>query len=72
MSLSKTLYHEKPCIFFTYGLPNESTKNFAINNMKRQLKQNKNSNLFLSTESRQKILENHVILAEVYFKLLKE
>lgn len=40
--------------------------------MKRQLKQNKNSNLFLSTESRQKILENHVILAEVYFKLLKE
>ncbi len=36
--------------------------------MKRQLQQNRNSNLFLLTENKQKFLDNHVILAEEYFK----
>ena len=66
-----TLFGDRLSIFFTYGLPNEYTKNFAINNMKRQLRQNKNSNLFLSIENRQKFLKNNILLAEEYFKQLK-
>ncbi|MGK7955418.1 MAG: hypothetical protein AB4063_09180 [Crocosphaera sp.] len=66
------LFGDRLSIFFTYGLPNEYTRNFAINNMKRQLQQNQNSHLFLSAESRKKFLDNNVILAEEYFKHLKE
>ncbi|MDJ0660798.1 MAG: phytanoyl-CoA dioxygenase family protein [Crocosphaera sp.] len=66
------LFGDRLSIFFTYGLPNEYTKNFAINNMKRQLEQNKNSNLFMSEETKQKFLENNVVLAEEYFKQLKQ
>ena len=64
------LFGDRLSIFFTYGLPNEYTKNFAINNMKRQLQQNKNSNLFMSIESKQKFIENNILLAEEYFKQL--
>jgi hypothetical protein len=67
-----TLFGDRLSIFFTYGLPNEYTRNFAINNMKRQLQQNCNSNLFLSRESKQKFVDNNVILAEEYFKQLKK
>lgn len=65
-----TLYGDRLSIFFTYGLPNEYTKNFAINNMKRQLQQNKNSQVFLSAENKQRFLDNNVILAEEYFEEL--
>ncbi|MDJ0510473.1 MAG: phytanoyl-CoA dioxygenase family protein [Crocosphaera sp.] len=65
-----TLFGDRLSIFFTYGLPNDYTKNFAINNMKRQLKQNKNSKVFLSVENRNKFTENNVILAEEYFEQL--
>lgn len=66
------LFGDRLSIFFTYGLPNEYTKNFAINNMKRQLEQNKNSNLFLSTETKKHFFENNVLLAEEYFQELKK
>lgn len=65
------LYGDRLSIFFTYGLPNQYTKSFAVNNMKRQLKQNKNSNLFLSKENTKEFFEHNVILAEEYFKNLK-
>ncbi|MEA5509368.1 phytanoyl-CoA dioxygenase family protein [Crocosphaera sp. UHCC 0190] len=61
------LFGERLSIFFTYGLPNEYTKSFAMNNMKRQLEQSKNTNIFLSPESRQQFINNNVILAEDYF-----
>ncbi|MGK7885855.1 MAG: phytanoyl-CoA dioxygenase family protein [Crocosphaera sp.] len=67
-----SLYGDRLSIFFTYGLPNEYTKNFAINNMKRQVKQNKNSKLFLSIENREKFIENNILLPEEYFKQLKQ
>ncbi len=66
------LYGDRLSVFFTYGLPNDYTKNFAINNMKRQIRQNKNSKLFLSMETRQKFIENNILLAEEYFEKLKE
>ena len=65
-----SLFGDRLSIFFTYGLPNEYTKNFAINNMKRQLQQNKNSKVLLSAENRNKFLENNIILAEEYFEKL--
>ncbi|MDJ0598252.1 MAG: phytanoyl-CoA dioxygenase family protein [Crocosphaera sp.] len=65
------LFGDRLSIFFTYGLPNEYTKNFAINNMKRQLEQNKNSHLFISQETKKYFLQNNVLLAEEYFKQLK-
>lgn len=64
------LFGERLSIFFTYGLPNDYTKAFAINNMKRQLWQNKNTNIFLSPETRQAFINNNVLLAEDYFSEL--
>ena len=43
-----TILGERLSIFFTYGLPNEYTQSFAINNMKRQMKQNESLDIFLS------------------------
>ena len=62
---------EKMAIFFTYGLPNEYTKNFAINNMKRQIKQNNNTDIFLSSSTQKIFHENNVLLAEDYFNKVK-
>ncbi len=58
---------ERLSIFFTYGLPNEYTKSFAINNMKRQMKQNESAEIFLSPSTRQMFLDNKLLLAEDYF-----
>ena len=66
------LLSERLSIFFTYGLPNEYTKSFAINNMKRQLWQNKNTKIFLSSVTRQQFLNNEVFLAEDYFTELNK
>ncbi len=58
-------------IFFTYGLPNTYTINFAINNMKRQIQQDRNSHIFLAAEVRQKFLDSGTLLAEDYFTQLQ-
>ncbi len=57
----------KLSIFFTYGIPNEYTQSFAINNMKRQIIQNKSQEIFLSPSTRQMFLDNNVLLSEDYF-----
>ena len=58
-------------IFFTYGATNEYTKKFAVNNMKRQIKQTHNSqNAFLQSSTKQSLLDNNVELAEDYFEEL--
>lgn len=62
---------ERLSIFFTYGLDNEYTKNFAINNMKRQIQQNKNANIFLSPSAREQFKKHNILLAEDYFDCLK-
>ncbi len=73
----KKIYHqisgdeERLSIFFTYGIANEYTKKFAVNNMKRQIWQNNNSkNIFLQSSTRQALLDNNVALAEDYFEEL--
>lgn len=60
-------FSEKLAIFFTYGIPNEHTIAFASNNMKRQMSQLRTKDIFLSTYTRQMLLENNVLLAEDYF-----
>ncbi|MGK7939751.1 MAG: phytanoyl-CoA dioxygenase family protein [Crocosphaera sp.] len=65
-----TWFGNRLSIFFTYGLPNDYTQNFAINNMKRQLNQNKNSKVLLSIENRNRFLEKNISLAEEYFEKL--
>ncbi|HAC63827.1 MAG TPA: hypothetical protein DCF68_09880 [Cyanothece sp. UBA12306] len=68
--LYEILFGERLSIFFTYGLPNDYTKNFSVNNMKRQLWQNKNANIFLSPATRQQFIKNNVLVAEEYFSEL--
>lgn len=60
---------ERIAIFFTYGLPDEYTKTFAINNMKRQMNQinNNNADIFLSSSIQKMFHENNVLLAQDYF-----
>jgi hypothetical protein len=58
---------ERLSIFFTYGSPNEQTINFAVNNMKRQLQQNGNANIYLSASLQRSLVGNGVFLAEDYF-----
>ena len=57
-------------IFFTYGANNEYTKKFAVNNMKRQILQNKSKNILLESATRQALLDNNVALAEDCFEEL--
>jgi hypothetical protein len=59
-------------IFFTYGVPNQHTIDFAINNMKRQIVQNQSQDIFLPSSTRQKFLDDNVLLAEDYFSDLVE
>jgi hypothetical protein len=66
-TLCDKFFSEKLAIFFTYGVPNEHTIAFANNNMKRQTSQLQTKDIFLSTYTRQKLLENNVLLAEDYF-----
>lgn len=61
---------ERLSIFFTYGISNEYTKKFAVNNMKRQILQNNSKNIFLEPSTRQALLDNNVVLAEDYFEEL--
>ena len=61
---------ERLSIFFTYGVTNEHTKNFAVNNMKRQILQNNSNNIFLPSFTRQALLNDNVNLAEDYFEEL--
>ncbi|MGB8703289.1 MAG: hypothetical protein WCD18_28060 [Thermosynechococcaceae cyanobacterium] len=63
----RIFFQEKISIFFTYGLPNEYTKVFSQNNMKRQVMQNKKKDIFVSEKLRSKLIEENVVLAEDYF-----
>ncbi|UXE61026.1 MAG: hypothetical protein KA717_37395 [Woronichinia naegeliana WA131] len=57
----------KMSIFFTFGYSNDWTVAFAKNNMKRQLKQNQSSQVFLPSNTKEKLLAEDVLLAEDYF-----
>jgi len=71
-AIYEKLSGDRLSIFFTYGIPNEYTKKFAINNMKRQIQQNKNTNIFLNSSIRQTFIDKNVLLAEDYFTDLVE
>jgi hypothetical protein len=57
----------KMSIFFTFGDSNNYTVAFAKKNMKRQLKQNQSSQVFLPSNTKEKLLAEDVLLAEEYF-----
>jgi hypothetical protein len=58
--LTDSLYEPRMGVFFSFGLDNEFTWRFAVNNMKRQLRANGNSNTRLPESLRQTLL-NHGI-----------
>ncbi len=49
-SFCDRFFDERMSIFFTYGLPNEYTRLFAINNMKRQILQSGKKDILLPSE----------------------
>ena len=57
-------------IFFTYGAHNDYTRQFSINNMKRQLLQLPSANVFLSPSLRQSLADNNVHTLEDEFARL--
>jgi hypothetical protein len=66
-SAYEMLFGTKMSIFFTFGDSNNYTIAFAKNNMKRQLKQNQSSQVFLPSNTKEKLLAEDVLLAEEYF-----
>ncbi|QQE63816.1 hypothetical protein GFS31_04860 [Leptolyngbya sp. BL0902] len=54
-------------IFFTFGLPNTFTQNFAIANMARQCRESGCENFLLPPDVRQAFLQKGVLLAEDVF-----
>ncbi|MDD1427161.1 phytanoyl-CoA dioxygenase family protein [Dolichospermum sp. ST_sed9] len=66
-SAYELFFGTKMSIFFTFGYSNNWTVAFAKNNMKRQLKQNQSSQIFLPSTTKEKLLAEDVLLAEEYF-----
>jgi hypothetical protein len=58
---------ERIAMFFTFGMPNEHTIEFATSNMRRQLKLEPGTNPKLPPNVRQAFESNHVLLAEDHF-----
>lgn len=66
-SAYELFFGTKMSIFFTFGDSNNYTVAFAKNNMKRQLKQNQSSQVFLPSKTKEKLLAQDILLAEEYF-----
>jgi hypothetical protein len=61
------LGRERVAIFFTFGLPNDHTVQFAISNMRRQVKLTPGTSPKLPANLRKAFEDNHVLLAEDHF-----
>jgi hypothetical protein len=57
----------KLSLFFTFGLPNDFTIKFSTNNMKRQVQQTHDYDIFLPQKIRDSLLSKNLLLAEDYF-----
>ena len=66
-SAYELFFGTKMSIFFTFGYPNKWTITFARNNMKRQLRQNQSSKVFLPSNTKEKLLAQSIQLAEENF-----
>jgi hypothetical protein len=66
-SAYELFFGTKMSIFFTFGYPNKWTIAFARNNMKRQLKQNQSSKVFLPSNTKEKLMAQGIQLAEEHF-----
>jgi hypothetical protein len=66
-SAYELFFGTKMSIFFTFGYSNNWTIAFAKNNLKRQLKQNQSSQVFLPSKTKEKLLAEDIFLAEEYF-----